>query len=130
MRINKVIEDLESIIAKNSKGMIDTKTKKLIIELEDYIKHTLWENRVIDIPKWKYFEEALFIYHGDWNDPELKYNGKLYNYYDIENAMTENFRDYAEDNNIEWSEEGFTYYFKHNQEYIKELFENTKEVLV
>ena len=42
-----------------------------------------------------------FIWHGAWADPELKYKNRLFNYWDIEEAIFECFKDWARDYNIE-----------------------------
>ena len=42
-----------------------------------------------------------FIWHGAWADPELKYKNRLFNYWDIEEAIFEGFKDWARDYNIE-----------------------------
>lgn len=31
--------------------------------------------------------DVYIIWHGEWSDPELLYNGHLYNYYDIEDCL-------------------------------------------
>ena len=41
-----------------------------------------------------------FIWHGAWSDPELKYKNRLFNYWDIEEAIFEEFKDWARDYNI------------------------------
>ena len=48
---------------------------------------------------------VTFIDKGNANDPELEYKGKTYNYWDIENALWEDFKDYAKENNIEVNEQ-------------------------
>lgn len=32
-------------------------------------------------------EGIEFVYHGNWSDPELIYDGKSFNYWDIEDAL-------------------------------------------
>lgn len=39
-----------------------------------------------------------FIWHGAWSDPELKYKGHLFNYWDIENRMYEEWLYYYSEN--------------------------------
>lgn len=73
--------------------------------------------------KWKYFEEAEFIWNGYWNDPQLKYNGKIYNSHIIEDTLWERFNEEAKEEGIELNEENFTVYCKDNQDDIRELFE-------
>ncbi|WP_300924534.1 hypothetical protein [uncultured Clostridium sp.] len=76
--------------------------------------------------------KVKLIYHGDWNDPELVYNGRSYNYYDVENAL---WNDYINDNyidpirvdpsDIEIDEE-FTQYV---QEHVYDLLNSLNESL-
>jgi hypothetical protein len=73
--------------------------------------------------KWKYFQEAKFIWNGNWNDPQLEYNGNVYNIHLIEDTMWDRFNEYAEDEGINPSEENFTVYCQNNQDEIRELFE-------
>lgn len=72
---------------------------------------------------WKYFQEAKFIWNGHWNDPQLEYNGKVYNIHLIEDTMWDRFNEYAEEEGIEPTEDNFTDYCLANQEDIRELFE-------
>lgn len=49
---------------------------------------------------WFGIKDAKFIYHGDWNDPEVEYKGVLLNYWDIESGLLEIYRDeHPEDKN-------------------------------
>lgn len=73
---------------------------------------------------WKYFNEAEFIYNGASSDPELKYKGKTFNYYSIEDTIYESFKEFAMDQNMEVTDENFEAYCKENQDHIKEVFEN------
>ncbi len=73
--------------------------------------------------KWKYFNEAEFIWNGEWNDSELEYKGKVFNSHLIEDTLWDRFNEYAEEN-VEANEENFTEYCKANQDDIRELFEN------
>ena len=41
-----------------------------------------------------------FVYNGDYADPDLIYNGYTFNYWDIENALWEDFLDGVEDGDI------------------------------
>lgn len=49
---------------------------------------------------WFGIKDAKFIYHGDWNDPEVVYKGVSLNYWDIESGLLEVYRDeHPEDRN-------------------------------
>ena len=73
--------------------------------------------------EWKYFGEAKFIWNGHWDDPQLEYKGKIINSHVIEDTLWDRFNEYAEENNIQPTEEKFTIYCNNNQDDIKELFE-------
>lgn len=45
-------------------------------------------------------EGIEFIYRGEWSDPELVYDGKSFNYWDIENALWDMFCEEIVDDNI------------------------------
>lgn len=79
--------------------------------------------------KWKYFNEAEFIWNGEWSDPELLYKGKNFNAYLIKDAMVESFDEYALEEGIESNEKNFTIYCDNNQDMIRELFEAEDESL-
>ena len=49
---------------------------------------------------WFGIKNAKFIYHGDWNDPEVQYDGVSLNYYDIEDILLDEYREeHPEDKN-------------------------------
>lgn len=70
-----------------------------------------------------YFDKAEYISNGANTDPQLKYNGKLYNYYAIEDAM---FDMYLEDRDLthfdEYDDSDFENWCKDNQNSIEDLF--------
>lgn len=74
--------------------------------------------------KYKYFPRATFIWNGTQADPQLKYKGKLYNYYVIEDSMYDSFKEYIEDNNLKDNDKNFEKYCKENSELFVEYFEN------
>jgi hypothetical protein len=76
--------------------------------------------------KYKYFKKAQFVYNGDWNDPELIYNSKKYNYFLIENTIYERFKDFIEENKIEDNEENLIKYCEEHIEDIEEIFQITE----
>jgi 6-phosphogluconate dehydrogenase len=78
---------------------------------------------MIIMKTWKYFDEAEFIWNGAWSDPELKYKGCIINSHIIEDTIWDRFNEYAEEENIQPTEENFTIYCNDNKEDIRELFE-------
>ena len=52
------------------------------------------------------------IWHGEWSDPELEHDGKVANYWDVENTMWERYKEecdesdsykFSEDNDDEFN---------------------------
>ena len=74
--------------------------------------------------KWKYFNEAKFIWNGHYDDPQLEYKGKVINSHVIEDVLWDRFNEYAEEEGLEPNEENFTTYCNNNQYDIRELFED------
>lgn len=49
---------------------------------------------------WFGIKGAKFIYHGDWDDPEVQYDGVSLNYYDVEDILLDEYREgHPEDRN-------------------------------
>ena len=45
--------------------------------------------------KWFYGIYGIeFIWHGCWSDPELIWHGHSFNYYDLENALYDEYKEY------------------------------------
>lgn len=42
---------------------------------------------------WRGVEGVTMIWHGEWSDPELEYDGKVANYLDVENTMWERYKE-------------------------------------
>lgn len=41
------------------------------------------------LPTWRGVEGTRVIWHGEWSDPEIYYDGYLFNYWDAEDALSE-----------------------------------------
>ena len=59
-----------------------------------------------------------FIWHGSTPDPELSYQGKTVNYYDVEDTS---WQEYEEDGYDSDDEEEFTKYCQRHEAEIKQL---------
>ena len=59
-----------------------------------------------------------FIWHGATPDPELSYQGKVVNYYDVEDTI---WQEYKEDGHDSDDEEEFTKYCQSHETEIKQL---------
>ena len=53
---------------------------------------------------------AIFVYHGDWADPEILYKNHSINYWDAEQSLWYNYKEYCEENNIKPTDDGFEKY--------------------
>ena len=40
---------------------------------------------------WRGCKDIEFVHHNEWADPDLIYNGYVFNYWDIENALWNDF---------------------------------------
>lgn len=45
--------------------------------------------------------DSVFIWHGEWSDPEIYYGGYLMNYNDVEDMLWSGWEDYATENNLD-----------------------------
>ena len=59
-----------------------------------------------------------FIWHGATPDPELSYQGKVVNYYDVEDTI---WQEYKEDGHNTDDEEEFVKYCQNHEAEIKQL---------
>ena len=67
-----------------------------------------------------------FIWHGSQADPELGYQGKVVNYWDVENTLWEDYRADREMKGLRVTDDDslFNQYCHQNADYIKELIVN------
>lgn len=76
--------------------------------------------------KWKYHNQVEFISNGEWNDPQLEFNGQVVNYYSVFDALYSFFTEDCNEFGIEDTEENFVIFCQNNTDLIEELFENLK----
>ena len=82
-----------------SKGTIDVasspKNKKYTIKDTDKItariKHEGLKRKLKESANYRGNPEIEFVWHGAWNDPELIYKGESFNYWEVEDALWEDF---------------------------------------
>lgn len=85
-------------------------------------KDVTFENGVAKIipkeyPNWYGIENIGFIWHNEWSDPEIEYNGRCCSCYVVEDTMWERFKE--EFPNA--SEDDFEKYMKDNEDEVIEL---------
>ena len=74
--------------------------------------------------KWFYGIYGVeFVYHGEWNDPELIWHKKSFNYYDVENPL---YIDYKIDKNNGYDGD-FETWVKANAYLVREYLQNLLE---
>lgn len=76
-----------------------------------------------ELPNWYGIPDVKFIYHNNWSDPEVFYNGKRYNPVETENTMWINWL-YDENGNFvrerEDDMDGFRSYMVNNRDMVIE----------
>lgn len=69
-----------------------------------------------EFPNYCGIEDIGFIWHGEWSDPELEYDGNIYNIYDFEDEakalFDEQQKDYLVKDN---TEDGFYNWLSNNK---------------
>ena len=61
---------------------------------------------------WRGVKGTKYIWHGEWSDPEIWYNGELYNANDIEDGLWEWYKEYCQENNEKPTDEGYEEWVK------------------
>lgn len=56
---------------------------------------------------WRGVKGTIYVYHGDWSDPEVLYDGEEINYWDLEENAWDSYKCECEDNGKEPSEQEF-----------------------
>lgn len=68
--------------------------------------------------------DVYILWHGEWADPELEYNGMVANYHYVEDAMYSNFRYECEASRTDHNTISFTRYCMDRVDIIKQLIED------
>lgn len=66
-------------------------------------------------------EKIEYLYNGDWSDPQIKYKGFTFNYYDLEELLSNIYKELLEEGTIEQT---FEQYFKENPEIVYSKLED------
>lgn len=56
---------------------------------------------------WRGVKGSKFIWHGEWSDPEVLYQGELYNAEELDAILWSNYKEYCEEEGITPSENDF-----------------------
>lgn len=76
-----------------------------------------------EYPNWYGIPDIGFIYHNNWEDPEIEYKGKRFNSHDIQDTMWEYFNEACEESTIKPTDDGFGLYTKDNQDLVYEMLD-------
>ena len=68
--------------------------------------------------------DVYILWHGEWADPELEYNGMVVNYHYVEDAMYSNFRYECEASRTDHHMISFTRYCMDRADIVKQLIED------
>ena len=52
-------------------------------------------------------EGTVYLWHGEWSDPEVIYKNHLINTFDIEDGLWSHYNDWCDENGIEATSDGF-----------------------
>lgn len=64
-----------------------------------------------------------FVWHGEWNDPEIIYKGFRINYYTIENSLWESFNELCDDAGHEANSDDFVIWISQNHDEVYEYLD-------
>ena len=89
-------------------------------------KDMKFENNIMhfapkEYPNWYGITDIGFIWHNEWSDPELEYEGQLFNANDIQDTLWSYYEEYCKESDKEVSEEGFGEYIRENTDEVYEL---------
>ena len=102
-------------------GWMDTLQEAASQKMTPIIFMRHWTTIILKMKRNNYYRGIKgieFIWHGSTPDPELSYQGKVVNYYDVENTIWE---EYKEDGHDPDDEEKFTQYCQRHEAEIKQL---------
>lgn len=69
-------------------------------------------------------KDIEFTVPNDTDDPTIYYDGKYYNYYDVEDALWDMFKEVCEAEGIDANEDDFEYFVKDNDGIVYEILDN------
>ena len=65
-----------------------------------------------------------YVDHGAYNDPELIWHGKSFNYYDVENSLWDSYKEECAEENKKPNENEFAVWVKKNAYMVREFLQN------
>ena len=90
------------------------------LESDNSIEGILFR-KMKELPDWYGLTGVGFIWHGEWNDPEIEYKGKRINATIVEDTMWERYREECYERDEEPDEDKFGDYMRENADEVREL---------
>lgn len=84
--------------------LTDKQLKNIIAES---VRTVLKEEKKNKKPTYRGVKGSVFIDHGDWSDPEIWYDGKTFNYWDVEDSLYSDYEEDCEEQGEKATSEGF-----------------------
>lgn len=72
-------------------------------------------------PTWRGLEGSKFIWHGEWGDPEIEYDGVLFNGSDADDMLWEYYKEYIQDNGLTHNDIDFDEWIEQNPEELRSV---------
>ena len=102
--------------------MVSENFNELVIRTENEKK--IFRVQARELPNWYGIPDIGFIYHNEWSDAEIEYNGEVFNSHDAEDAMYEWYTDQCHDDGVDPSDKGFEIYMLEHADEVRELLDN------
>lgn len=102
------------------------KTTTLKLRSSDYFRQVI-EANCGSYGSFYDIEGITTLYHGDWADPEVEYNGIHANYYDLEDYLWDVYSSSCDGEGKPTSDDDFAIWVKDNADMVYEWFETYKE---
>lgn len=111
---NQVNENLSTINVKDRKELSKLLERLNKMKIKSTIKRCLDENFRFTVTSvlnenYRGVPEIEFVWHGEWADPELIYKDETFNYWEVEDAL---WQDYLDENGDENDEDAFDKYVR------------------
>lgn len=73
---------------------------------------------------WRGVQGVTMIWHGEWSDPELEYEGNVANYWQIEDSMWESYKEVCMSADFyHYSEDDDSEFNRYCQDYAEDVYE-------
>ena len=101
--------------------MVSENFNELVIRTENGKK--IFRVRARELPNWYGIPDIGFIYHNEWSDAEIEYNGEIFNSHDAEDAMWDWYNEQCNEDGVEPNEKGFDNFMLDHADDVRELLD-------